>query len=427
MTKLRAMNDIMRDLSKIQSESCNQQKLLPIVLFCVFIDFVRFSISWPVFARLIFDPSFPLLDSETSMTVRGCCLGLLLALPPFFKFFSSAVWGTLSDNWGRKKTLQMSLFFTCVGTLCAVCGIYFYNLWIILCAKIIVGLASANSAIAHAAVADLSIPEEKMKNFGLFSMMIGLGYSIGPLLGGTFAGMNYTLPFIVAAALALINSLLISIFFKETLHESLHSKINWKLGWQNLKKAFLFKELQWIFSTYFWANFARIFFVNFLPVYLIKKYQFSSGDLGAFFSVASISYALSSGLFIRPLAKYLNPETLLFGGLLSAGTFILSLCFISSLEWMWFVIIAMFFCFAYVSPSCNTLISNHISSKVQGEILGVSGSVYGLAAIISPLVSGAFVGTFPMLPIWGGGSIMVCAACIYWFHLKARISLTQVN
>lgn len=399
---------------------------LYIALFVVFMDFMGFAIIWPIFSPMLFDTTLPLLPTNASQEIRGFWLGLLLSLAPLSQFFSSAVWGTISDNLGRKSPLQFSLVVSCIGTICAVAGVYFFNLWIILLSRVIVGLASGNISIVQATIADISNPEEKTKNFGLFSMMIGLGYTVGPLLGGSLSIHSYDIPFIIASGLAVLNLIFAHIFFKETLHCPIKTKINWSVGLLNLKKAFLLKELRLVFLACFLANFAWTFLVEFIPVYLISRYHFLSKDLGIFFGVASCVYAINSGILIRPISKRFKAETLVFGGLFLSGISVLAIFLNASLAWMWILIICMFSFCAYASPSFSTLISNKASPQIQGEALGILGSLYGMATIVSSLFSGSLVGAHPSLSIWGGGTIMLIAAIVFFarypnFSLRQRI------
>jgi len=396
---------------------------LCVALFVVFMDFMGVAIIWPIFSPMLFDPSLPLLPSDASPEVRGFWLGLLLALTPLSQFFSSAVWGTISDNWGRRKPLQYSLIVTCIGTLCAFVGIYFYSLWAILLSRIIIGLASGNISIVQATIADNSTPEEKTKNFGLLAMMVGLGYTVGPLLGGSLSYYRYDTPFIVATSLAVLNWVFAYFFFKETLHCPIKTKINWKVGLLNLKRAFHLEGLQIVFLACFLANFAWTLFVEFIPVYLIDQYHFSSKDLGIFFGIASGVYAFNSGILIRPVSKWLKVETLVFGGLFFGGISILAILLNASLLWMWAMIILKFSFLAYVLPSFSTLVSNRASPQIQGEALGILGSIWGLSAIVSSLFSGSLVGAYPTLSIWGGGLIMLIAAFVFfaWYpHFSLR-------
>jgi MFS transporter, DHA1 family, tetracycline resistance protein len=398
-----------------------------IALFVIFMDFVGFAIIWPIFSPMLFDASLPLLPSDTSPAVRGFWLGLLLSLAPLSQFFSSAVWGAISDNLGRKKPLQFSLMVTCLGSVCAFFGTYFYSLWIILLSRVIIGLASGNISIVQATIADISTPEEKTKNFGLFGMMIGLGFTVGPLIGGSFSYYGYSMPFVLAAFLAALNLIFCFWFFQETLHFPIKTKINWKAGLINFKKAFHLEGLRTVFLVSFLANFAWVFFVEFIPVYLISQFHFSSTNLGLFFGVASGIFALNSGVLIRLVSKYLSAETLLCGGLFLGGLSILSILLNDSLIWMWSLIVFMFSFCAYFSPSCNTLVSNRASPQTQGEALGVLGSLYAISTIASSLFSGSLVGAHPTLPIWGGGLIMVAAGIIFFalypnFHLRQKIS-----
>lgn len=402
---------------------------LIVALFVIFMDFMGFALVWPIFPPMLFDNSLPLLPVDTSVNVRGFLLGFLVSLAPLAQFFSSAVWGTVSDNWGRKKPLQLSLIVSCIGTLLAFIGVYLCNLWIILLSRILGGLASGNFSIVQAAIVDMSTPEEKTKNFGLFGMMVGLGFTLGPLMGGLFSSYSYSTPFLISAFLALLNLLAAYLFFQETLHYPTHKRIDWKIGISNLKRAFYLKELRIIFLTCFLAQAAWDFFLEFIPVYLMDRHQFMSGDLGLFFGVAGAVFAFNSGFIIRFVSKWVIPENLMFGAMLLSGFFILAIFLNSSLMWMWASVILTFSFGAYFSPACNTLISNQSAPEVQGEALGILGSIYGLATIISALFSGSFVGSYPTLSIWGGGLGMLATALIFFIgypHFMLRRKMMRL-
>jgi MFS transporter, DHA1 family, tetracycline resistance protein len=388
---------------------------LYIALFVSFMDFMGFAIVWPIFPSLLFDTSNSLLSSATSSEMRGVWLGILLSLAPLSQFLTMPVWGAISDNLGRKKPLLFSLIITCLGNICAFLGVYFFNLIMILLSRVIIGLASGNISIVQATIADISRPDEKTKNFGLFSMMVGLGFTIGPLTGGLFSAYGYTTAFMIVTLLGLLNFIFALLLFQETLPFLLKTKIDWKAGVINLKKAFEIEGLRIIFISSFLANFAWVFFVEFIPVYLIKQFHFTSTSLGLFFGIGSGAYAFNSGVLIRPLSKWLKAEMIFFGGLFLSGVAILSILLSLSLIWMWILIILMFSFCSYLSPSCSTLVSNKTSEHIQGEALGVLGSVYAIATIISSLFSGSLVGSYPTLPIWGGGIVMLVTALIFFF------------
>jgi MFS family permease len=373
------------------------------------------AIIWPIFSPMLFDVSLPLLPNNASSEARGFWLGLLLSLAPLSQFFSSPAWGAISDNLGRKRPLQFSLMITCLGSVFAFFGVYFYSLWCILLSRIVIGLGSGNISIVQATIADISTPEEKTKNFGLLGMMIGLGFTIGPFIGGSFSCYGYSVPFIITTLLAALNLIFVIVLFQETLRFPIKTKINWKIGIITLKKAFYLEGLRTIFLVSFLSSFAWVFFVEFIPVYLINQFHFTSSNLGLFFGVASGIYAVNSGVLIRLVSKWANADILIFGGLLLGGLSILAILLnASSLTWMWLLIVFMFSFCAYLPPSLNTLVSNRASPQIQGEALGVLASINAVSTIVSSLFSGSFVGAHPTLPIWGGGTIMVVAAAIFF-------------
>lgn len=428
----------------MNQDPCNKKlKNSFYISLCVaFIDNLGVGLIYPLFAAMLFDNALPLLPMDTSQEARGIWLGIFLSLMPFAQFFSAPLWGAISDRRGRKGPLHLSLGIALVGYLFAFMGVVLSNIWILLVSRVVVGFAAGNISIVQATITDLSTNEEKVKNFGSYSMALGAGFALGPFFGGSLSELGYSTPFLFACVLTLLNLLFSLFFFKETLKVGISqpvsktsennlvpdeqpiekkSSFHWSLGIDQLKKAFALKGLRTILLCSFLHNFGWAYFFEFIPVYLISKFEFSPLYLGVFYGLAGCVYALSTGLLIRPLVKRFQPETLMFGGNLLTAITILTILLLPTSFWIWPLLIVMCYFVAFVSPSSITLVSNRADSKNQGEALGVLSSINAAALAFSPLFSGSIVGKFPEVSVIIGGMTLAIVAMILFVVFKESI------
>ena len=283
---------------------------------------------------MLFDANSALLPIGTSESTRGVWLGFLIAMMPLAQFFSSPIWGALSDEKG-KKPLVWSLGLALLGYLIALFGVLGSSLVLLLISRVVVGFASGNMSIVQATIADLSAPERKPRNFSLYSMALGSGFTLGPFLGGTLSGWGFSVPFVFAALIVALNLGFVLLFFKETHYQRVKKKLNWAMGFVHVKKAFRFYEIRTILLCSFLHCFAWSYFFEFAPVYFIAKYEFSAVDLGDFFGAAGGFYALSTGVLIRPFIGKFKPEFLFFMGNFLGGITIVAFLGLPSVHWLW--------------------------------------------------------------------------------------------
>ena len=185
-----------------------------IALLVAFIDFMGVGLVYPMFSSMLFDANSALLPMGTSEATRGVWLGVLIAMLPLAQFFSSPIWGAISDGRGRKKPLVWSLGLALLGYLIALFGVLGSSLILLLISRIVVGFASGNMSIVQATIADLSAPERKARNFSLYSMALGSGFTLGPFLGGTLSGWGFSVPFIFAALIVAMNLGFVLLFLR---------------------------------------------------------------------------------------------------------------------------------------------------------------------------------------------------------------------
>jgi hypothetical protein len=142
-------------------------------------------------------------------------------------------------------------------------------------------------------------------------MAMGCGFTLGPFFGGILSTISYSLPFLFTFGILLLNFLLALLFFKETLFRSKEAKITPKMAVNNLKKAFLLKETRITFLASFIHCFGWSYFFEFVPLYLIKYYSYSTLNLGVFYATAGAFYALCTGVLIQPTLRLFRNEFLI--------------------------------------------------------------------------------------------------------------------
>jgi MFS transporter, DHA1 family, tetracycline resistance protein len=402
-----------------------KQVSLWLVLLVVFLDEMAVGLVYPMFSSMIFISNGPLLLENASEASKGIYLGILLGALPITSFFFAPILGALSDQKGRKPLYFFSLVLAVLGYSLSIFGVWMKSITTLIIARSLNGIAAGNIGVASATIADLSNAENKAKYFGLFAMASGVGFMIGPVLGGIFSKTSFAMPFFFAGFASLLNLILIFLFFKESHVVKIKSKILFWDGILKIKKAFHLKELKIIFFTVTFFCFAWSFFYEFIPVVWISNLGFDSTKVGFFYAYGSFFYALSSGLLIRPFQKRFKPHALVFYSLLSLGGLILILPFFLYGVFIWIYLPLVNFLVALAYPTYSTIVSDSVDENSQGEILGILQSIQMFAFGISPLLGGFFLGIHPLSPMFLGGFFMLVGAFIFGVFLRKRIFLVK--
>lgn len=402
-----------------------QQELSIIpVFFVVFISMLGVGIAIPVISPLLLDPNGGLLPINLDPRISTIILGFFLAIYPFFVFLGAPIVGAISDRIGRKKTFFISLGGELVGFLLFGLGVLFGNLPLAAFSRALQGFSGGNIATAYSSIADISKKEDKTKNFALVGLAFGLGFIMGPFIGGYLSDpsivswFNYSTPFLFASLLGFINIVFISLFFKETLKTRIKRKISILTGFRNIKKAWGFENLRIIFIVMFLAMFGFNFYTQFFQVLLIDKFQFTAKQIGEFFGYTGIWIVLAQGLFIRPFSKRFAPDKIIRVVLftLMAGLILIAL---PNHVWMLLVILPIIpISQAFFNPNMTTLLSNLSHRDSQGEIMGISQSVQALAMVVPPILAGFIFSINIYLPSIASALSVGIAAIVFLIFFK---------
>ncbi len=368
------------------------KKPLFILFITVLIDMIGLGIIIP-FVPIIFDLKNFFPEGVSSGTTH-IVLGLLLASYPFAQFFGSPILGRLSDNHGRKRILTLSLLGSFIGYLIFAWGIYSSSMWLLFLSRFIDGFTGGNISVAMASIADVSIDQKsKVRNFGMMGAAFGLGFIIGPAVGGllsdTHISSYFTImtPFIAAAVLALINLFVVYFALTETLKKRVVRPISLKSSFVNLKIAFSMKQLKIVFIALFLANLGWVLFEYFFQVYLYNKFQFSASSIAFLFMYIGFWIVLSQGYIVRKMSNKIEASKILKITLLPAAILLL-LTALSTKTELYYILPFLAIFMGFTQPNFSAILSDSTDELSQGEMLGIRQSVVSSTQFTAPLIGG---------------------------------------
>ncbi len=404
------------------------------LLFTVFIDSLGFGLVFPLFSPLIMGDS-GFLPVETSTAARGLILGLLISFFCVGQFFSGPILGALSDRKGRKKILCLTLITACLSYIVGALSLHIGSLALLILARLVNGASAGNFAVAQSMIADSSEGSDRTKNFGLVGMAWGVGFILGPYLGGelahagaSFAG-GLALPFWCASILCAVNLGLAAFFLRESIPRLRSTPLSLLGGVRDLKRAFSHPTLRGIFIVTFIFSLGWGFFTEFSSLFLMDRFAFQARDIGHFYAYAGCWIALCQGLLIRPFIKKFTPYQLLKGAFISLGILLLTFLTSTSAAILLIAVPLIALPEALIYPNAAMLVSTLSRPEEQGEMLGIHNSIQWAAIGIIPFFSGSLVALYPHLPITIASCTMFVAfiAFIVFFRSPLPLSNNKQN
>ncbi len=380
-----------------------KNSFLPLLL-TIFIDLLGVGIVIPVLAPLFLSP-FGILPIDFSYEQRTLLIGLLSAAYPIAQFFGAPLLGALSDRYGRKPLLIISLIGTMIGYVIFGIGVSIKSLPLLFIGRIVDGFTGGNISIAQSAIADMSKPEDRARNFGFIGMAFGLGFILGPYIGGklvdpsVISWFNNSTPYFFTAILTVINIFSLILMFSETLKEAIHTKIDAFTGFKNLYKAFQIKNLRSLFIVSFFLTFGFNFFTQFFNAYLIEKFNVTPSQSGDIFAYMGLFIALFQGALIPVISKKFKSFDVLKYSILGIALALILILLPNKLIGIFLVLPILALFQGLSQPNITSLISSQGKENSQGDILGGNQSINSLAQAIPPIISGLIFSINIRLPI----------------------------
>lgn len=390
----------------------NRAPALGFIFVTLLIDVIGFGIIIPVLPDLIIELSHLAKDTPHAVSYASKVGGWMLAAYAIMQFVFAPVVGALSDRYGRRPVLLGSLFGFAVDYLLMALA---PTLWWLFLGRIIAGIMGASFTTAGAYIADISTPEKRAQNFGIMGAAFGLGFIIGPLLGGLIAEFGLRAPFYACAGLTAINWLFGFFILPESLKAENRRKFEWKranpVG--TLKTLTRFPVIAGlIVSLAFIYVSAHAVQTNW-SYYVIEKFGWTPKDIGWSLAVVGVAFAIIQGGLIRVIIPKLGQERSVYLGLfLYAVGFLLY--GVASEGWMMYPVTIVYCLGSIAGPALQGIMSSTIPANEQGELQGGFTSLMSLAAIAGPIMMNNVFSWFTSdtAPVYFPGAAMVLGAVL---------------
>ena len=351
------------------------------IMLTVLIDMVSIGLIIPVLPALV--GTFTGSQSDQAFWYGAVAFAFGIA-----NFFGSPILGALSDRFGRRPVLllgfcglALNFFATALSTA----------LWLLIAVRLVGGAMQSNQAVAQAYVADITPPAERARRFGLLGAMFGVGFILGPVMGGLLGHIDLQLPFFVAGSLALLN-LLYGYF---VLPESLPPERRRPFDWRRTNPVTALQALTQLqgagrlVAVIACTGLAQFILYTTWVLYTTFKFGWGPMENGWALATVGITSVFVQGVLLGKLLKRYSPQRLAIVGLVSS-TIAYALYGAATEGWMMYAIIAVNLLGFTVAASIQSLISSAADASTQGQTMGAVSSLNSLMAVAAPVIGAPF-------------------------------------
>jgi MFS transporter, DHA1 family, tetracycline resistance protein len=385
------------------------------------LDAMGIGLIMPVMPELIIE-----LDGG-NLSQAAIWGGILAAIFSVMQFLCGPTIGGISDRYGRRPVLLISLAVMAVDYLIMA---FAQTMWLLVLARIVGGITSATQSTANAYMADISKPEQKAQNFGLMGAAFGVGFVLGPVVGGLLGELGPRAPFFAAAFLAAANAVLGYFVLSETVTDAIRRPFTWGRanpfgafryigrlpGVNRLLLVFFFNQVAFFVYPAIWAYYTR------------EQFAWDAAMVGISLGVFGFSMAVVQGGLIRLIIpRFGEHNTVILG--LSITIIAFLIYSLASEGWQVFALAPLTSLGIIGGPALQGIMSRAASDDQQGELQGVLTSVGAFAAIISPLLmtNVFWYFTSEAAPVYFPGSPFVVAMVLTFLALVIFLGRTRLQ
>lgn len=374
------------------------------IMAAVLIDMISIGLMVPVLPHIV--GTFTHSNDEQTSAFLMVTMAFGIA-----NFIGSPVLGALSDRFGRRPVLLigfaglgLSFFVTAMATA----------LWMLVVVRLFSGAMQANIAIANAYVADITPPEDRARRFGQLGAMFGIGFILGPMIGGWLGQMDVHWPFIAAGCMAIVNWCYGFFVLPESLPLEKRSPFDWKRAnpVSALRGLAALKGVGPLVVVIALSSLAQFMLHMTWVLYTNFKFGWGPRDVAWSLSAVGVVSVLSQGVLLKPLLARFGPQRLALIGMASAA-----LAFVgwglATQGWMMYAVIAFNLLGGVAAAAVQSIISNAAGATRQGQAMGAVSSLNSLMAVIAPVIGLTLLGWVSHLPASNplmGLPFYVCAA-----------------
>ena len=377
---------------------------MPILFLIVFVDLVGFGLVIPLLPYY----AERFAASPLQMTT-------LFATYSLMAMVTAPLWGRLSDRVGRRPVLMASMAAAALAYL----GLAFADaLWMVFAARAFAGICAGNIAAAQAYIADVTPPDKRARGMGMIGAAFGLGFIIGPVIGGIVAGddirtADLTTPGLIAAAMSATAFLGVVALLPESRKAPGSGRAPSRVA--ALREALAQPVLARLLVVFFLVIVAFSGMETTFAWWAIAQFGWGPRPIGFVFFYVGLLSALMQGGLIGPLTRRFGEERLMLGGLILIAVGLLVMPFARTLPVLLVALSALALGMGAMQPSINSLISRRAGAEQQGEVLGVAQSVGGLSRVLGPLIAGTLFNELGRgSPFLWGAALVAAALAIGW-------------
>lgn len=382
----------------------NKNAAVSFIFITLLIDVTGIGLIIPVVPKLIEE----LIHGNISQA--STYSGWLTFVYAIMQFLFAPLLGNLSDKYGRRPVLLLSL----LGL-----GIDYIFLFLapsigwLFVGRIIAGFAGASFTTATAYIADISTAENRAKNFGMVGAAFGLGFIIGPMIGGLLGEYGARIPFIVAAGLSLLNCLYGYFVLPESLSVENRRAFDWKRAnpFGTLKQLKKYTAVSGLIFSFFLIYMAGFSVQSTWSFFTIQKFSWTSKMIGISLGVVGFLVALVQGGLIRVINPKLGNKNSIYVGLFLYSLGLMLFAFASQ-SWMMFVFLIPYCLGGIATPALQAIISSQVPANEQGELQGGLTSIMSIANILAPIIFTNLFAYFtkPEAPVHFAGAAFLLGA-----------------
>jgi DHA1 family tetracycline resistance protein-like MFS transporter len=388
------------------------------IMLTVLIDMVSIGLIIPVLPALV--GTFTGSQADQAFWYGAVTFAFGIA-----NFFGSPILGALSDRFGRRPVLLLGF--------CGLALNFFATalapaLWMLIAVRLVGGAMQSNIAVANAYVADITPPENRARRFGMLGAMFGVGFILGPVIGGLLGHLGLRLPFFIAGGLSLLNLLYGYLVLPESLPAERRRAFAWKSAnpITSLRALTQLKGAGRLVAVIACSGLAQFILYTVWVLYTTFKFGWGPLENGWSLAVVGVASVLVQGVLLGRLLKRFSPPRLAVLGLVSS-TLAYALYGLASEGWMMVVVICCNLLGFTVAASIQSIISGAAGASEQGRTMGAVSSLNSLMAVVAPVIGAPLLGAVSHLPRgdWRiGAPFYLCAAlqcaalALAWIHFR---------
>jgi DHA1 family tetracycline resistance protein-like MFS transporter len=397
------------------------------IMIAVLIDMISIGLMIPVLPHLV--GQFTQSQADQAFWFGAVSFAFGIA-----NFFGSPILGALSDRFGRRPVLLIgfcglafNFFMTAAAT----------SLWMLVAVRLVGGGMQANISVANAYVADITPPEDRARRFGLLGAMMGVGFILGPALGGILGDIDLRLPFIASGSLAVLNWIYGYFVLPESLPIQRRTSFEWRKANPVTSLAGLInlKGVGALVAVIALSTLSQFMLHSTWVLYTTFKFGWGPHETGWSLMMVGIVSVLMQGFLLKHILKRISAQRLALIGLLTSALAYFAYGLVPA-SWMLFVVIFLNMPAAATGSLLQSMVSGAASANIQGRTLGAVSSLNSMMAVLAPvmgagllaLVSGTPRGDIRLgLPFLVGGLIQLLAFGLAILHFQRQRRLAAAS